>query len=701
MKASVKFSSLFLAASLAVGSLGFTSCSDDKGLIEFNPYGKSDVVLTYFGVMPATRGDSIIINGENLNKVKAVIFPIDINVEDFRLIDDQNIKVEVPQEALAGKLRLLTASGEVITSVSHLSFVEKIKVTKIEPTTDLLPGDEITVTGDALYNVASVTFSDGVTVESTDFVSADRYTLVVKVPRGAVSGTVTFSDGNDDEPWSYTYPTPLDIINATVTGIDKTDYEFGEVMTITGTHLEFVDKVTFPGGIEPEVFTISEDGTTITVEIPDECGPGQVELTLASGNVVTTPEFTLPVIKITDVTVNGTSVGTKDVTNAETGETSVELKGIEDFEPGMNVVITGENFDRVRRVYFPGYTDKMKAGEDYQQSATEITFVIPEKMNDGNIQLYQNKTISLYHAATKLVELPFIWKGEVVMAGWGGSLCPATWEPALWKKFMEREGSLASGPGLMTLYYTPDATSDQNYLKMVYGDWATPWENVAKDENFDAEASAIAIDPASANYKVEITQADIDKFKTDGSFVIFGTGLTLTAVKYEPGKTLGGGDTPQPSNDPIVIWEKEVTLSWGVGGRVCVGAEHFENVKAGTLLRFNFNCTAETWCQAQINDGGWAHTMIFEAVMPEDLFDGDGNPITSYSCTDGVWVPSDMFGWNNFHNFHEADFILTQEHIDNILAKRSDCSDENEVDCGLIIQGSDITFTKVSLVPQN
>ena len=38
--------------------------------------------------------------------------------------------------------------------------------------------------------------------------------------------------------------------------------------------------------------------------------------------------------------------------------------------------------------------------------------------------------------------------------------------------------------------------------------------------------------------------------------------------------------------------------------------------------------------------------------------------------------------------------ILTQEIIDNILAKHGNCED---VDCGIIIQGSGLTFTAVTL----
>ena len=203
-----------------------------------------------------------------------------------------------------------------------------------------------------------------------------------------------------------------------------------------------------------------------------------------------------------------------------------------------------------------------------------------------------------------LVELPFIWKGTLDLAGWGGNLMVFDWNPSLWKKFILREGAV-NKPGVMTFYLKAN-DEEQHFLKLTYGDWSTPWTNAAADPAFDAGAGAVAIDPSAANYKIEVTQADIDQVTT-GGMVIYGTGLTITAIKYEPGKTLGGGHEHGPSNDPVEIWSGNVDLAWGAGGRVCIPAEAFETAKAGSLLRFTINCKVDTWCQAQVNDGAWAN----------------------------------------------------------------------------------------------
>ena len=47
-----------------------------------------------------------------------------------------------------------------------------------------------------------------------------------------------------------------------------------------------------------------------------------------------------------------------------------------------------------------------------------------------------------------------------------------------------------------------------------------------------------------------------------------------------------------------------------------------------------------------------------------------------------------------------ADYIkLTQEILDNILAKKGGC--EDKTDCGIIIQGSDLIFTKIMIAWEN
>ena len=57
-------------------------------------------------------------------------------------------------------------------------------------------------------------------------------------------------------------------------------------------------------------------------------------------------------------------------------------------------------------------------------------------------------------------------------------------------------------------------------------------------------------------------------------------------------------------------------------------------------------------------------------------------------------VPTDIYGWS--FESRVMELTLTQEILDNIQAKQGDCEDQTNV--GIIIQGSDLTFTKITIV---
>lgn len=682
MKTLHKISTLLVAVFMAVSSLSLQSCSDDDNELVANRDG---VELTYFGEMPATRGQKIKIHGKNLNKVTAIIFPINEEVTDFELIDSKNIEVIVPEEALAGHLRLKTVSGDILESKSNLSYAEEVTITSVAPTEDLLPGDEITIKGDCVYNIASVTFSNGVEVPSTEFISCTRRELKVAVPMEAQSGPISFTDGASDEPWEYTYPTPLTIIVPQVDGIDKQSYDFEETMVISGKNLQYVKSVTFPTDIVVDDFEVSADGTALKVEIPEDATSGAPVLTLASGVTIDVPEYELPIIAIENISVDG-------------NWTSMD-PGFEDLEPGMTLRFEGKNLDRVKRLFLPGVDGKYNNYSLEGNSA--ITFTVPAKFQDGNITFYQNESVSINVPAAMLVELPFIWKGEVALGSWSGNMMIFDWNPTLWKKFWLREGA-ANKPGVMTFYFSHDGTVDGDHLlKLTYADWGTPWVNAAADANFNPEAGAVLIDPSASKYEIEVTQADIDMFAN--GFVIYGCGLTLKSIKFEPGKTLGGNDDPVgPSNEPKQIWSGNVELGWSTGTRVYLLGEDFDNAKAGDLLRLTYDVPEAAWSQVQINDGNWSDALEFDvANMPDDLFDGDGNPITSFHFKQ-TWIPSDCYTWNLFHTFHQVDLVLTQSHLDHFKTVRTDVDEENVYGACIIMQGGGgIHITGAYIVPNN
>lgn len=111
-----------------------------------------------------------------------------------------------------------------------------------------------------------------------------------------------------------------------------------------------------------------------------------------------------------------------------------------------------------------------------------------------------------------------------------------------------------------------------------------------------------------------------------------------------------------------------------------VPAANFLDVKAGSKMRLYYTYNGPTWCQAQLNYGDWSGV-----VFPE--------------LGKNVLIPQDIFGWNDNGEVSRCtEVTLTQEILDNIQAKKGDA--EGKQNLGFIIQGSDITFTKIEIVQE-
>ena len=224
-----KINSLFTLLAIALVGLSLTACSNDD--LDTNPYSRGGVNLLAFGPSPNTRSHEIRITGTNLTAVEKVIFPggtieragqtIKINGAEvlkanFNSVDNENIYVNIPDETVPGQIKLV-AGNDTVTSVGTLTFKEPIEVTSVAPLTGLNAGDEITITGDYVYNIAEVIFPSGVSgapVAAEEFTYVSRKEIRLRVPLAAESGIITMNDGAD---WELEYKNPIEVQGATVT----------------------------------------------------------------------------------------------------------------------------------------------------------------------------------------------------------------------------------------------------------------------------------------------------------------------------------------------------------------------------------------------------------------------------------------------------------------------------------------------------
>ena len=569
------FKSILAFVMLALISFSITSCTDEA--YDTNPYNKSGVNLLAFGPAPTERTHEIRIVGTNLDKVDKVVFPADATVEEaavkrseFNKADNENIYVNIPDATVPGHIKLV-AGGEVVESEGILTFEEPIEVTEVTPVTGLNAGDNITIKGDYVYNIASVTFTAGVTVPAEEFVSASRREIVVAVPLAAESGTISMTDG---EEWKFEYETPLEILTATCTAVSATDVEFGDQITLTGTNLHTVESVMFPGGVKSD-FTVSADNKTITTTVPADCKSGSITLVLYSGQAVSSPEIAVPTIAVTSISKE------KDICE------------------GDELVITGEKLDRVVSVTLPGVGEL--AADKYTNDGTHITFTVPEGFVDGVITLKQNANISVDVPVAIRKLAGVIWQGKVDLAGWS-SFGVFNWDGDLYKTFQEA----VTGPGEFTIHFVQ--TSDAPVFNFKLGDWSTSFANPSITPEADGVFKPA---PGVEDITVTLTAEEVDKMFGSGAmgFVIWGDGVQVQYVKY----VAAGAES--------IVWEGNEVMNWG-DNQPYIGADTAPEfaeagVQDGWKVRFYGEATGQ-W-QFQVFEGHWGPTYAKWANFnPED-----------------------------------------------------------------------------------
>lgn len=478
-----------LAALVAISAVfSFSSCEEDNDV--------NGVQLLSFGPCPVLRGDAITIIGTDLSKVDKVVFPGEgtskVEVTEFESQTDSKIEVTVPQEAMPGKLEIVYGSTTIV-SKSLLSFSEPISIESITPVENLLAGDVVTIKGDYLNNIATVVFANDVVVEATDFVAQSRKELLVSVPRAAVSGKITFSDGAET-PTLIESEEQLTIQTASYTGLSKTSVTEGESVTVSGKNLQLVEKVVYPGNVEDNTFTVSADGNSLVTKVPAGVMGGAISLNLYSGQVISTDEITVPAISYS-------GISPKD-----------------NLAVGDEVTITGTNLNLVSSLVLPGNISLDKAGFTVGSGNTTIKFAIPAGMVDGKITMVQNANISVQTDAVSMKkEGNVIWSGNVALGNWAAYM-QVTPGSEYWDAF-----KAIDGPGIMTINFDEDTSSTWWQFKFTYSDWNT---------FFDNAQAIVELEQGATSYSVSLTANDVQNMTT-GGFVISGCFLTIKSIEFQ------------------------------------------------------------------------------------------------------------------------------------------------------------------------
>ena len=660
MNKTYKFPALWMMCLMLFSCLTFTAC--DNGDDEDTNQYKGGISLNVFGPSPVSRGGVLRFLGSGMDKVTAVAIPGCDDITDIEVVSDTEIRVTVPQTAQPGLVVLKTPKGD-ITTKTELTFTEPIALEAFAPA-EVKPGSELTITGEYLNLIKEVIFADEVTVRADEFVSQSRQEIKVIVPDSAQTGKFILSDGAEIPNWIYSEGELEVTLPSVEAPLDLVDKKPGDVIRVSGENFDLVKKVQMPNGDEVEfTMTASSEGDELTFTLPDNVSDGEVTVLPASD---------VKVVVATVVVATPSNV---------VAVPAVNLRG------GDMITLKGTNMDLVTDVTFPGVEEAVGLES---QNSTEIKVLMPAAAICGDLQLNTNsgKATAVSIATAKPENISY--SAATVPAGEALTVKGVNMDVVSAVVFSGNVEVTVSDATATAISLTVPTTAETGalLLKMANG------ESV-EAPSLTIEKPVCAYLPALPDKLVRGRIVELEIVNADKLTNVL---LNEAAVQYinDAAKGVLMLNVPAEldgtyslklisSNGEIAydvlvvaneetVWAGPLDISWGDGGRVLVPAVSFAKVTAGTVMKVYFDQKDQTWAQAQFNYGDWSGI--------------------AFSLFDTTMVPTDIYGWS--FESRVMELTLTQEILDNIQAKQGDCEDQTNV--GIIIQGSDLTFTKITIV---
>lgn len=681
--------------------LSLTACSEDD--LDTNQY-KGGVSLNAFGPNPVMRGGVVRFVGSNLDQIAQVQVPgiqAITNIEVVKSGIPSEIKITLPKDGPApGIITLVSKTDQKLQTFSPIEYIEPIVCDKIDPEY-IMPGQVLTITGDYLNLVHSITFGGDVTVSELDFVPEhhSRYEIQVVVPETAVTGRIGLNDLDltqiSDDEISYNTiesENPLQIGNPSIAKIASPRGEAelqgsvtakkGEKITITGDFLNLVASIMTGdadsefGTYEFNEFEASADGKSITFNLPEGAPDGDINLICKNGVAV-------PVGKLVTVKPSECVATPNPVKN------------------GAELTISGKDMDVTMVVAFPIDGGTHELAEPTSVSETAVKVIVPEAAVDGKIQMVMAN--GMYTEVDYALVMPTVesYSSNPVSAGGALNINGANLDLVQTVTFNGSETPVTGDDlnvtsSLISLTVPMDAQSGKITFTL---------KNKMK-----VEVAEIQVKEAVFCYATELPGAD-DEIKAGSTFTLPVKNidkLTGVEINGEGCQYITSGDNliigvPEkakkgssvrlissngeitytidfiPNTDQkIVLWQGMTEITWGDGGRVFLPANAFDDIPEGAELVLCYTQKDGVWAQAQINDGWWGK-------MP-GLTDPNGIVLTN---GDGCLVPTDIYGWFSDGQLNrETSILLTAD----VLAHLKSHVGANG---SLVIQGQDLIFTKI------
>ncbi len=648
---------------LASGSL-MTACDEEDDL-DTNQFASSAVTLNAASLQ-VTRGAYMTFKGTNLDRITSIQFPGGVSSTPEK-VDQYTIKCLVPEEAEPGTVKLIYDGGELETK--EIAFTEPITFDSFAPEA-VTAGDELTVKGTYLTYIQFVQFATG---ENVEVMPTSRTEFKVTVPVDASTGVINLGyytvDGTDTVETLLQSEAELTVIETSDAKLTNATVKAGQDVEITGKLLRLVKSVSFNGvdAIDVAAEDPTKDVAKITVALPAAAQDGEVTLTLFSGNTVSAGEIK-------------TVVPTAAIKDAKASY------GIDE-----TVVISGENLDLITAAQFNGETEATKIAKLDENG--DITLKVTAAAKSGDI------TLSLANGVTLAVPGFVTTKPVFTFPESATPLDVVPVESTLASrittlKFGSIEAAVTAKDGSFSFTVPLEAESGKVTYVMDNGEEGVAAENFTVNGfTFCAfkDAAAFTADTytvSSLASGIVVNGGNLTNVLLNGSetkYIL--TGETLYAFV---GNTVGTqtltlvtGDTKVDYQIEVtasgvvetVIWTGPVDITWDAGGRVAISWSSLESVPVGSTLRLYFTGKG-SWAQFQLNNGAWNKDLL-GTIVPSDIKEYD-------------W-------WNGGSTEdHYYDITLTADILEHL--KSNIGGYEDVTDAALIIQGSDLIFTKASVI---
>ena len=336
---------------LLAGQLILVACQEDEPMV-------TETTVLSFGPAGVEHGEDIVIIGTNLDKVTSILFQPNVEVTTFKEQSAQSMVVTVPEAAEPGVLVLKTATQEIETK-TILNFKVPVIISSITPS--VKPGETLTITGDKLNWIESITFPSDIVMLKEDFDSQSLSELTATVPITAQSGFIMFETGGT-EPLMFAHETQLEVQTPQITALSPASIRHAATLTIEGANLDLVTEVVFHEGISVlnDAF-VSQSETAIELMVPVTVVDGKITLKQAAPVDVASDNDLGIILPL------GNSI-------------SPDMQ-----RPGVDeVTITGTDLDLVASLEIPGH-GTLAAADFISQTADAIVFLMPESAAIGVI----------------------------------------------------------------------------------------------------------------------------------------------------------------------------------------------------------------------------------------------------------------------------------------------------------------------------